>query len=88
MTESAKAQDLPEVRALVHGVNIVCESRRHRRTSIHRHVRRHSSGGCTGIIVAQLADATGATLLFPWLVPALPRTAERVVMPRAETPAS
>lgn len=37
-----------------------------------------------GFIVAQLAGATAATLLFRWLVPALPRTAERVVMPRSE----
>lgn len=37
-----------------------------------------------GFIVAQLAGATAATLLFRWLVPALPRTAERVVMRRSE----
>ena len=41
-----------------------------------------------GFIVAQLAGATAATLLFRWLVPALPRTAERVVMPRSEMSAS
>jgi glycerol uptake facilitator-like aquaporin len=39
-------------------------------------------------IIAQLAGAAAATLLFRWLVPALPRVAERVVMPRAETSAS
>jgi glycerol uptake facilitator-like aquaporin len=37
-----------------------------------------------GFIVAQLAGAAAATLLFRWLVPPLPRSAERVVMPRAE----
>lgn len=37
-----------------------------------------------GFIVAQFAGATAATLLFRWLVPALPRSAERVVVPRAE----
>jgi len=46
-----------------------------------------------GFIVAQLAGATGATLLFRWLVdrppvPGLPRVAEQVVMPRSETSAS
>jgi glycerol uptake facilitator-like aquaporin len=39
-------------------------------------------------IIAQLAGSAAATLLFRWLVPALPRVAERVVMPRAETSAS
>ncbi|WP_437930248.1 MIP/aquaporin family protein [Sorangium sp. So ce291] len=32
-----------------------------------------------GFIVAQLAGAAAATLVFRWLVPALPRVAERVV---------
>ena len=41
-----------------------------------------------GFIVAQLAGATAATLVFRWLVPALPRTTERVVMPRSEMSAS
>jgi glycerol uptake facilitator-like aquaporin len=41
-----------------------------------------------GFIVAQLAGAAVATLLFRWLVPALPRTAERVVMPRSQPSAS
>ena len=38
-----------------------------------------------GFIVAQFAGAAVATLLFRWLVPALPQTAEHVVMPRSET---
>ena len=38
-----------------------------------------------GFIVAQLAGAMVATLLFRWLVPALPETAERVVVPRSES---
>ena len=38
-----------------------------------------------GFVVAQLAGATAATLLFKWLVPALPRTAEEVVIPRSQT---
>jgi glycerol uptake facilitator-like aquaporin len=38
-------------------------------------------------LVAQFAGATAATLLFRWLVPALPRSAERVVVPRTELPA-
>jgi len=37
-----------------------------------------------GFIVAQVAGATAATLLFRWLVPAIPRSAERVVNPRTE----
>jgi glycerol uptake facilitator-like aquaporin len=41
-----------------------------------------------GFIVAQVAGATAAPLLFRWLVPALPRSAERVVMPRSEMSAS
>ena len=41
-----------------------------------------------GFIVAQLAGATAATLVFRWLVPALPRTTERVVLPRSEMSAS
>ena len=41
-----------------------------------------------GFILAQLAGAAAATLLFRWLVPALPRSAERVVMPRSEMSAS
>jgi glycerol uptake facilitator-like aquaporin len=41
-----------------------------------------------GFIIAQLAGATVATLLFRWLVPALPHSAERVVMPHSEVPAS
>jgi glycerol uptake facilitator-like aquaporin len=36
-------------------------------------------------VVAQFAGAFAATLLFRWLVPALPETAERVVVPRSET---
>jgi glycerol uptake facilitator-like aquaporin len=32
-------------------------------------------------IVAQLIGAAAATVLFRWLVPALPRTADRVVVP-------
>jgi glycerol uptake facilitator-like aquaporin len=38
-------------------------------------------------LVAQFAGATAATLLFRWLVPALPRSAERVVVSRTELPA-
>jgi glycerol uptake facilitator-like aquaporin len=41
-----------------------------------------------GFLVAQFAGATAATLLFRWLVPALPRAAERVVVPRTEISAS
>src|SRR4051812_10197316 len=37
-----------------------------------------------GFIVAQLAGAAVATILFRWLVPSLPQSAERVVMPRSE----
>jgi glycerol uptake facilitator-like aquaporin len=35
-----------------------------------------------GFMLAQLAGAAAATLLFRWLVPSLPRSAERLVMPR------
>jgi glycerol uptake facilitator-like aquaporin len=41
-----------------------------------------------GFVIAQLAGAAAATLLFRWLVPARPRSAERVVMPRSEVSAS
>lgn len=41
-----------------------------------------------GFIVAQLTGAASATLLFRWLVPSLPRSADRVVVPRSEMPAS
>ena len=36
-----------------------------------------------GFIVAQMAGAMVATLLFRWLVPALPDRASQVVMPRS-----
>jgi glycerol uptake facilitator-like aquaporin len=35
-------------------------------------------------LVAQLLGAAGATLLFRWLVPALPRVAAEVVVPHVE----
>jgi len=41
-----------------------------------------------GFIGAQLAGAATATLLFRWLVPSLPRSAEHVVVPRPEMSAS
>jgi len=34
-----------------------------------------------GFIIAQLAGAMGATLLFRWLIPALPKEAEAVMLP-------
>ena len=37
-----------------------------------------------GFILAQLAGAATATVLFRWLVPSLPRSAESVVVPRSE----
>jgi glycerol uptake facilitator-like aquaporin len=37
-----------------------------------------------GFIVAQLAGAATATLLFRWLVPSLPGAADRAVVPRSE----
>jgi glycerol uptake facilitator-like aquaporin len=37
-----------------------------------------------GFVVAQFAGAMAATFLFRWLVPRLPETAERVVIPRSE----
>jgi glycerol uptake facilitator-like aquaporin len=36
-------------------------------------------------IIAQLAGAVAATLLFRWLVPTLPASADRVVQPRSDT---
>ena len=36
-----------------------------------------------GFVVAQLAGAAAATLLFRWLVPALPQSTEGVVVPRS-----
>jgi glycerol uptake facilitator-like aquaporin len=41
-----------------------------------------------GFILAQLAGAATATLLFRWLVPSLPQSADRVVVPRSEMSAS
>jgi glycerol uptake facilitator-like aquaporin len=41
-----------------------------------------------GFILAQLAGAAAATLLFRWLVPALPRSSERASWPRSEMSAS
>lgn len=37
-----------------------------------------------GFILAQLAGAAVATILFRWLVPSLPRTAEAVIVPHHE----
>ncbi|MFL6231424.1 MAG: aquaporin [Pyrinomonadaceae bacterium] len=37
-----------------------------------------------GFIFAQLSGAAAATLLFRWLVPALPQDAEAVIVPRAD----
>jgi glycerol uptake facilitator-like aquaporin len=37
-----------------------------------------------GFVIAQLLGATGATLLFRWLVPTLPETADDVVVPHSE----
>jgi len=41
-----------------------------------------------GFIVAQFAGAAVATLLFRWLVPSRPGSAERVVIPRSEVSVS
>jgi glycerol uptake facilitator-like aquaporin len=41
-------------------------------------------GDVPGFVIAQFAGAMTATLLFRWLAPALPDTAERVVVPRAD----
>jgi glycerol uptake facilitator-like aquaporin len=38
-----------------------------------------------GFIIAQLLGAATATMLFRWLIPSLPRDAERVVVPHSET---
>ena len=37
-----------------------------------------------GFVIAQSAGAMAATVLFRWMVPALPDTAERVVVPHSE----
>lgn len=41
-----------------------------------------------GFVVAQLAGAAFATVLFRWLVPSLARSADHVVVPRSEASAS
>ena len=41
-------------------------------------------GDAPGFIAAQFAGAATATLLFRWLVPSLPKDAERVVVPHSE----
>lgn len=38
-----------------------------------------------GFVIAQLAGAAAATLLFRWLIPSLPRQASAVLVPHAET---
>ena len=43
-------------------------------------------GDVPGFVLAQLAGAMTATFLFRWMVPALPDTAGRVVVPRADVP--
>jgi glycerol uptake facilitator-like aquaporin len=40
-------------------------------------------GDVPGFIVAQIAGAVTATILFRWLVPSLPQAADRVVVPRS-----
>jgi glycerol uptake facilitator-like aquaporin len=37
-----------------------------------------------GFVLAQLTGAAAATMLFRWLVPALPRTADGIVVQRSE----
>jgi glycerol uptake facilitator-like aquaporin len=44
-------------------------------------------GDVPGFVVAQFAGAMAATFLFRWLVPSLPETAERVVVPKSESAA-
>jgi len=41
-----------------------------------------------GFIAAQAAGAAAATVLFRWLVPSLPRSADRVVVPHSEMSSS
>jgi glycerol uptake facilitator-like aquaporin len=41
-----------------------------------------------GFILAQIAGAATATVLFRWLVPSLPRVADRVVVPHSDTSGS
>jgi glycerol uptake facilitator-like aquaporin len=41
-----------------------------------------------GFVLAQALGAAAATALFRWLVPALPRTADQVVVPHAHQPRS
>ena len=60
---------------LVHRVDIVRESGGDARASGDRHVRRDPSRRRAGFIVAQLIGAAAATMVFRWLVPALPTTA-------------
>jgi glycerol uptake facilitator-like aquaporin len=43
-------------------------------------------GDVPAYVIAQLIGAAVATMLFRWLVPALPIVAERVVVPRDHTP--
>lgn len=38
-----------------------------------------------GFVIAQLAGAAAATALFRWLVPSLPESAQRVVVPHAQS---
>jgi|SRR5580658_5125538 glycerol uptake facilitator-like aquaporin len=45
-----------------------------------------SPADVAGFIVAQICGAIAATLLFRWLVPSLPSTAETVVVPHSSRP--
>ena len=68
---------------LVHGVDVVRQSRRDARARADRHVRRHPPGRRARLHRrASSLGAAAATLLFRWLVPALP-TADQVVASRA-----
>ena len=50
-----------------------------------RHVRRYPTGGYPAFIIAQLVGAAAATGLFRWLVPSLPKDANKVVVPHPES---
>ena len=69
-------------RVLVHRVDVVRKPGRHDRACAERYVCGYSAGLCAGFILGQAIGATAATVLFRWLVPQLPETADRIVVPR------
>jgi hypothetical protein len=66
---------------LVHKLDRLREPGRHHRSHRHRHLHWHRAIRHDRLRLAQLSGAIAATLLFRWLLPALPRLADEAVIP-------